>query len=142
MALIGGGGAGNVSGGNPTGTGTSLNYIGNHVSAVSGAIVSSTSPTTALEFSTGSGYIVALIQFAGYTIPDNASDGTRGICAVSINSESVTQLLTDYDSGNLMETSNLKILLPAYSTVKIELESSDNTGNFSAFVVLTGRVYA
>ena len=142
MPLIGGGGAGNTAGSNPSGTGTSLNYIGNHVTATSGAITSSTSAKTALEFSTGSSYIVALIQFAGYTIPDNASDGARGICAVSINSERVAQLLTDYDSGNMMETSNLKILLPTYSNVKIEVESSDNTGNFSAFLVLTGDVYA
>jgi len=141
MALIGGGGAGNTAGGNPSGTGTSLNYIGDHVYGTSGAIVSSTAATTALEFNTGSNYIIALIQFAGYTIPGNATDGTRGLCSISINSEKVADLLTDYDSGNMMETSNLKIILPPQSNIKIETESSDNTGNFSAYVVLTGRVY-
>ena len=39
MALIGGGGAGNVAGGNPSGTGTSLNYIGDHCYAYSGDVI-------------------------------------------------------------------------------------------------------
>ena len=37
MALRGGGGAGNVAGGNPSGIGTSLNYVGDHVYAFSGS---------------------------------------------------------------------------------------------------------
>jgi hypothetical protein len=141
MALIGGGGSGNVAGGNPSGTGTSLNYIGDHAYATSGPIISTTGTTTALEFNTGNSYIIALIQFAGYTRPTDASDGVRGLCSIIINSEKVADLLTDYDTGNMMETSNLKILLPPQSNIKIEAESSDNTGNFSAYVVLTGRVY-
>ena len=141
MALVGGGGAGNVAGSNPAGIGTSLNYIGDHITATSGAIASSTTASTALEFSTGSDYIVALIQFAGYTTPDDASTGARGLCSISINSEKVADLLTDYDAGNMMETSNLKLLLSPYSNIKIETVSADNSGNFSAYVVLTGRVY-
>ena len=38
MALVGGGGAGNIAGSNPAGTGTSLNHIGDHVYANSGQL--------------------------------------------------------------------------------------------------------
>jgi len=60
MALIGGGGSGNVAGGNPSGTGTGLTYVGDHCYAYSGEITSGTSgDSTMLDFSTGANsYIV------------------------------------------------------------------------------------
>ena len=61
MALVGGGGAPNVTGsGGTAGTGTGLNYLGNHAYANAGTADVSTSSTTRLNFSTGSEYIVEL----------------------------------------------------------------------------------
>ena len=57
MALVGGGGAPNVAGSNPAGTGTSLNYIGDHVYAYSGTFQSLNATATMLQFTTGSEYI-------------------------------------------------------------------------------------
>ena len=66
MALIGGGGAGNVAGGaNPSGTGTSLNYIGNHAYANSGVIQTETSAAPHLNFTTGGEYIVGELELQG-----------------------------------------------------------------------------
>ena len=56
MALVGGGGAGNVAGSNPAGVGSNLNYVGNLVYAYSGDITLNANlpnPTTLLEFTTG-----------------------------------------------------------------------------------------
>ena len=63
MPLVGGGGAGNIAGGNPAGTGTSLNYIGNHAYAYSGNFSSTgTDDTTYLEFDLAlNQYIVCLL---------------------------------------------------------------------------------
>ena len=66
MPLVGGGGAGNVSGGNPSGTGT-LNFIGDHAYAYSGAITDGASGganTTVLKFDVPfNTYIVAKINW-------------------------------------------------------------------------------
>ena len=60
MALVGGGGAPNVAGSNPAGTGTGLNYVGDHAYVSSGLIDSgTTTETTMVEFTTASeSYIV------------------------------------------------------------------------------------
>jgi hypothetical protein len=66
MPLVGGGGAGNVAGSNPTGTGT-LNFIGDHAYAYSGAITdgaSGAANTTVLKFDVPfNTYIVAKINW-------------------------------------------------------------------------------
>ena len=66
MALVGGGGAGNVAGSNPSGTGT-LNFIGDHAYAYSGPITDSASGaanTTVLKFDVPfNTYIIAKINW-------------------------------------------------------------------------------
>ena len=64
MALVGGGGAPNVAGSNPTGTGTGLNYIGDHAYAYSGEVDNNgSSATTALKFTTGNEYVLGQMHF-------------------------------------------------------------------------------
>ena len=46
------GGGNTVSGSNPSGTGSSISYIGNHAYAHSGLIGSATTEATQLKFST------------------------------------------------------------------------------------------
>ena len=67
MALVGGGGAPNVAGSNPTGTGTGLNYIGDHAYAYSGEVDNDgSSATTALKFTTGNEYVLGQMHFIIY----------------------------------------------------------------------------
>ena len=60
-------GAGNpVGGSNPAGTGTGLNYIGNHAYGYSGIVNSASQDenVTLMSFTTGSHYVVCEVQFA------------------------------------------------------------------------------
>ena len=75
MALVGGGGAGNVAGSNPAGVGTSINYIGNHAYAYAGALSASTSAETRLNFTTGALYIVGRITCNGSCASQPSASG-------------------------------------------------------------------
>ncbi len=136
------GGGNPVSGSNPAGVGQTLNYIGKHVYANSGTIAAATTSTSALKFTTGSTYIVAKIQFNGYTDLNEANDGKRGICGVVVNGEQIANLLTDYDTGNMMETSNIEVILPPHTDVDIKVEANGSDAGFFGFVVLVGETYA
>jgi len=69
MALTGGGGAPNVAGANPAGTGSSINYIRTgdrtFAYAYSGATVVNNTAVTALKFTTGSLTVMGSIMLTG-----------------------------------------------------------------------------
>ena len=137
MALVGGGGAGNVAGSNPSGTGTSLNYIGNHAYAYSGAITTTTASsaaTTYLDFTTGNEYVVGTFHWLeAYT-----GNADRHI-DILINGESVMAGTAD-DSANQLYAQPIKILLPSYSKVTVKYGISGQT--IPVTWVMVGRIYA
>jgi len=137
MALAGGGGAGNTAGSNPAGTGSSLNYIGNHCFANSGAVVvenSSGAGTVMLDFTAGSAYIVAEIhafndQASAYDdYVDILLDGTT-ICNARYQ-----------DANELHQDQPIKILIPPYSRFQYKCSTEGSTPTWT--VILTGRIYA
>jgi hypothetical protein len=144
MALIGGGGAPNVSGGaNPAGTGSGLNYIGNHCYAYSGLIPIADSLTTCLEFTTGNSYAVAELTLCGGAKHDG---GTNVGCntVFEIYLDGTRNLLVKIESINetmpAMEV--IPILIPPYTNFKVAFVSDASTANMFNSVSLTGRVYA
>ena len=119
MALIGGGGAGNVAGGaNPSGTGSSLNYIGNRVYAYSGAVSVNNIETTLLEFSTGSEAITMNLQFSDISGPDNYDH------FIYLNSE-VIFIYRSEGGANRTEPDNLiPLVIPPYTRVKCTAQNA------------------
>ncbi len=117
MPLIGGGGAGNTAGSNPTGTSTNLNYVGKHAFGYSGTVSVSGSLTTMLEFVTTNQYIVGTYQIHGTFAQIGASQIRINVI---INGESITDTYWDSAQDNLNPLEN-NILLPPYSTIKVEL---------------------
>ena len=88
MPLVGGGGAGNVAGGNPTGTGTSVNYIGDHCYGNSGFLgFTNAAEVTLLEFTTGNSYIDAALVLMRN---DQLSDDSRH--KIYIDASTITTL--------------------------------------------------
>ena len=136
MPLIGGGGAGNVAGGNPAGTGTSVNYIGDHAYAYSGAITTTTASsaaTTYLDFSTGNEYIVGTFHWLeAYT-----GNANRFI-DIQINGESVMAGQAD-DSANQLYAQPIILLLPPFSRVTVKYGIGGQT--IDVTWIMTGRVY-
>ena len=143
MALVGGGGSPNVGGGsNPAGTGSSLNYIGNHAYAYSGEVIVNNNTVTMLEFTTGSEYVMAKFS---YGVDRNAVlGGSKQIgFTISMDNQKIMQVVTYTNSthGILDFDNNYSILLPPFTKVKIESET-DEADNIPTFAMLTGRVYA
>jgi len=139
MALVGGGGAGNVAGGNPSGVGASLNYVGNHVYAVSGIVDSDgTAELTLLEFSTpSSSYIIAKVQYAMSTTAD-----IDYICALYFDNQIVMQLnqrASTAASSTEVNPSVIDIMLPPETSIKVTMTSGSGGRAFSSVIV--GRVY-
>ena len=135
MALLGG--AGNVGGSNPAGTGASLNYIGDHCYAYSGPITSTdatAADATMFLFTTGSSYIIASIDYA-----DQESGSDKRFLLAEINDETV--YTSDFDDAPWKGMSPfLKILIPPYSKFKLSYGMAGV--NVIAAAVLTGRVYS
>ena len=137
MALVGGGGAGNVAGSNPAGTGTSLNYIGKHAYAHSGVISVTNTELSMLQFSTGNGYIRAIIQFNG-----GASGGGDNY-AYRIKYDS--QIVQEYVSNSNTDDSpnqKLNLIIPPYTDVECTAQNVTDTSGNDQIVSLSGRVYA
>ena len=137
MPLIGGGGAGNVAGGNPTGIGTSINYIGNHAYGYSGSIDVNNTETTLLEFSTGQQYMISKIQF-NYVSPDSDNIQYR----VYINNEVVQTFQSDHANlTHVFPDSVLNILIANESRVKLTAQNVTSSSNRPQIVSLVGRIY-
>jgi hypothetical protein len=138
MALIGGGGAGNVAGGaNPSGTGSSLNYIGNHAYANSGVIAdaaSGSAATTMLNFTTGASYFVGHLNFTDAHV---ANDNM--FMSVTLDGQIIVDLAYRSGSAGADNLSTYSLLIPPFSKIEIKYGSSANA---NATVWLTGEVYA
>jgi hypothetical protein len=136
MPLVGGGSAGNVGGSNPAGTGTSLNYIGNHVYGYSGNFVSSgTDDTTYLEFDVAlNQYIVGRFEFM-YDESANIDINFD----VNFNDESIASFIIGNagSAGTGLQPAVVNVIIPGGTKVKATCKGSNS--NFT--VGFTGRVY-
>ena len=142
MALIGGGGAGNVAGGNPSGIGTALNYIGNHVYAFNN-VAASASDTVVLRFATGPEYIVGTIQFNGYIQPGNPGTGSAGTCNITFDDQTVINMKTETElETSAPHSQSQNVIIPAFTNVIVTLRSAANESAQFATIGIAGRIYA
>jgi len=137
MALVGGGGAGFTAGSNPSGTGSTLNYIGDHVHLYSGIVGVASSETTIFQCDVPSNqYIVAKLQiFLGVATNEDF------VYKIKINDEIVMQYTLNQTSTELYTSDEpLYLILAPYSTLTVTGQGSGSTRDHTA--TLTGRVYA
>ena len=135
MALIGGGGAGNVAGANPSGIGSGINYIGKHAYGYSGEITADTNATKLLEFDTGNTYLVAKFQPVYFT----EAASTNAFWQILFDNQEIYQIeVTGATNGTPFQ--ELEIIIPAFTKVKITCNAASSTLGLGA--VLTGEVYA
>ena len=137
MALVGGGGAGNVAGSNPAGVGTGLNYVGNKVYAYSGPVECDNSETTLLDFSTGSEAITGVFQLY---YDEVAGDDF----AYKINMDS--QLIVGYQiSGtDIMAQAypGVDLLIPPYTRITITAQNLSTSNLKTQLATFMGEIYA
>jgi hypothetical protein len=139
MALIGGGGAGNVAGGNPSGTGTGLTYVGDHCYAYSGSIAITSQVQTMLNFNTANNYLVVKIQ-TGVTQGGGGAQSDDIETVVQLNSEVIIARMLSHnnESGQL---ESIDLLIPPYSTILVTCDNVQGTTSTPTQVTLSGRVY-
>jgi hypothetical protein len=137
MALIAG--AGNPLGsGGTAGTGSSLNYVGNHVYAYSGLFEFDNSGFKAgLSFTTGANYQTVKIYW-GY--PETSGDNIQS--QVYLNDEKIyAQFHNNTHADFTVSPMTLRILIPPFT--KVEIGAINGDGNVrDCLVTYSGRVYA
>ena len=142
MALVGGGGAGNVAGGNPAGTGTTLNYIGDHCYAFSGMFAPATSEYTMLNFSTGSEYSLAKLTVSGAIDNADPENGGVTVFTVTINSQEVMRIKVDTSLEDMPTMETMPILLEPHSKIEVTAIDSITVATRKTSASIVGRVYA
>ena len=132
MPLVGGGGASNTV--NPTGTGTGLNYIGNHAYGYSGIKDSSGSIVNYLDFTTGNGHIVANVQ------PIYAGQSNNNIqWLIYLDGQIISQAEVT-SSRDHTPFQPMLLIIPPYSHIEVAVLNV-SSGTDPVGVVLTGEVF-
>jgi hypothetical protein len=135
MALVGGGGSPNVAGSNPAGTGTSLNYIGDHAYAYSGLVTNGgtgSASTTMLVFTTGTSYFVGEINFI-----DGEQGGTNRFLDILFDGQSIFKGSWD-DAPKQNANPLTSLIIPPYTNVEVKFGLGTTA---TATCTVTGRVY-
>ena len=124
-------------------TGKGIRYIGNHCYAFSGAVGALDSEQTVLDFTTGSGYIVATLTMTG---PFQMSTGAVGAGFVrgyqlDFNSQNVGQYKTETADEDMPTALEVQILIPPFTAVVLVCVDSGADAGQVGTVNITGRVY-
>ena len=141
MPLVGGGGAGNTAGSNPSGTGSSINYIGNHAYAFSGTFGQSTSQQTLFDFSTGPQYIVGKLTCAGAVEMNTPQSGGITSWQLKINDEVVFLADTDTNANDQPGQAIIELFIPPFSHINLVNEASSDDADELTTALFVGRVY-
>ena len=121
--------------------GFGLRYIGQHCYAFSGAVAALDSEQTVLDFTTGSGYIVATLTM---TAPINMAAITAGIIRgyqLDFNGQTVGLYKTESAQEDMPTDTEVQILIPPFTAVVLTCIDSDANAAYLGTVNITGRVY-
>ena len=141
MALVGGGGAGNVAGSNPSGTGTSLNYIRvqnkSFAYAYSGAINTDNVAKTLLDFTTGTEVIVGTFRPCYMVETDKNFSWS-----IKMNDELSAFMVFASANPNGSVQNEINLVIPPFTHVVITAVNAEDTAAKDVGCLLTGEVYA
>jgi len=136
MALVGGGIGGASNTVNPSGTGTSLNYIGNFVYGYAGPVATGgtgSADVTALKFATGAEIIKCTVAFC-----DDGGGSADKLMKIELDNQAVWDARYT-DNSTLASEQPLPFIIPPHSRVTIFVGSA-TTDNIS--LMLVGELYA
>ena len=118
------------------GPGFTLQYIGTHVYAYSGAIGVTDSVTTMFEATSGSGYIVGKMQINYITSTENTID-----YLIYLNND-VVQGYPVKGGAIYTEPDNpIYLVIPPFTTLKVTGENKSASTSRDHAVTIVGRVY-
>ena len=118
-------------------TGKGIRYIGQHCYAYSGPVTVANSEIPLLDFTTGSGYVVA-----EFNISANQVSGDDFDWRIKMNGEDIifSQITGPYDLSEHV-LSPLKLILPPSTRLVVTLDNVSSGSGLDWSVTMTGRVY-
>jgi len=117
-------------------TGLGIRYISDYAYGYSGEITLTTSDTTMLLFTTGSGIILAKTQF--FYLAQGGS-GTDANFSVKFNDLEILQFEDDRDIREGLWPNPIPLVIPPQT--KVELIGKVDASTEVAYATFTGRVY-
>ena len=96
-------------------TGLGIRYIGDHAYAYSGTFVASTSEQTVLDFTTGSGYIVATLTLTAPIDMTAVQDGSFRGYQLDFNGQTVGLYKVESVSEDMPSNTETQILIPPFT---------------------------
>ena len=133
------GGGNPVGGSNPSGTSSSINYVGNHAYAYSGQIISGSGTTkTMLDFSVAANsYVDATVQFGFGGARSNDDERVE----IFVDGELVAANVYN-NNYERAELNDFRVLLAPSSRIEVKIVKVSGTGDVPSFAWLRGRVYS
>jgi TPP-dependent indolepyruvate ferredoxin oxidoreductase alpha subunit len=142
MPLVGGGGAGNIAGSNPAGTGSSINYVSEWAYAHSGLIDVDNNVANLIDFTSGSEILVATIQnfYAGVSTGSQPTPNAQ--FQTKFNGEVVTSYVTfDAATDNAVKN-ELHMIIPPFTRVTLTGVNAETTATIQLLAIISARIYA
>ena len=125
-------------------TGKGIRYIGkDHCYAFSGAVAALNTEQTVLDFTTGSGYIVATLTMTAPIRMTAADIGTGVVRGYQLNFNGQTVGLYKAESGqeDMPTVIEAQILIPPFTAVVFTCIDSATNADYLGTANITGRVY-
>jgi len=135
------GGGNPVGGSNPAGTGSSINYLGEHAYAYSGGSGANTTPVIGLDFTTGAEYLVGKITL-NVGLADNSASTSASFSNVDLNGELICNLQAGFAGSDSVPSDTVDVIIPPFSRFQANMFSDENQSTRKMTLVFTGRVYA
>jgi len=125
--------------------GPGIRYLGQHCYAMSGRYGATQSNQVVLNFTTGSGYIVGTFQCNGSMHYVTAAAGCTTVFKFKFNDIYIAAVKTETDlesaeRGTPSQT-NFKIIIPPFTHVLVQADSSEDDTDEMSAVTFAGRVY-
>ncbi len=137
------GGGNPVTGSNPSGVGTSLNYVRSGEKswcyAYSGTVSVNNETKTALEFSTGAEVINAKFTY-GINLSALYTSKHIGFI-ITMNGSVIMKTILQDNTQEGVDNDPVRLIIPPFSKIKIESITDSATDN-ETYAIITGRVYA
>ena len=124
--------------------GLGIRYIGkDHCYAFSGAVRALNTEQTVLDFTTGSGYIVATLTMTAAMQMASGAIGNGYIRGyqLNFNSQTVGLYKTDSVAEDMPTMIEAQILIPPFTAVALTCVDEGGSPDYSGTANITGRVY-
>ena len=122
-------------------TGLTLNYVGRHVYAHSGNVltIASLAFNDLLSFSTGTNYIIGNLVSYGATDKANPSQGAHSLTQILFNGVSLGLIKLESGKEGMQAYANIPLLIPPHTEVVISVAAESAGWNSS--VSFEGKIY-